>query len=98
LIEAARINPEKVALLRSAADVVSTPAGLVDSVRSALSAPERLSGARRQVASEMFHDPGTATVRAVALVQELLGPSAAIDERSQNVQRVGEVSHTRFSQ
>ena len=72
LTEAARINPEKVALLRSAATVVTSVDTLVAAAHDAIRAPERLSGNRRRVASAMFFEPGSATDRAVALVQEML--------------------------
>ena len=72
LAAAARINPEKIELLRSAATVVRSPAELVPVVREELSRPARLSRGRHRVATEMFHAPGTATDRAVALVCELL--------------------------
>jgi hypothetical protein len=72
LVEAARINPEKVALLRSAATAVRTVEELAAAARGELVRPERLSAARRRVASEMFFEPGTATSRAVAVVRELI--------------------------
>ena len=72
LTEAARINPEKVALLRSAATVVTSVDILLAAAHDAIRAPERLSGNRRRVASAMFFEPGSATDRAVALVQEML--------------------------
>ena len=72
LTEAARINPEKVALLRSAATVVTSVDTLLAAAHDAIRAPERLSGNRRRVASAMFFEPGSATDRAVALVQEML--------------------------
>lgn len=72
LAEAARINPQKVELLRSAATVVRDATELVRGVSRELAAPARLSVRRRQVASELFHDPGRATGRALALVEELL--------------------------
>ncbi len=76
LVEAARINPEKVALLRSASTVVTTLSELVAAARSELDAPGRLSNERKMVAGEMFHEPGTATSRAVDLVHELISGSA----------------------
>ena len=82
LAAAARINPEKLELLRSAALVVKTTGELVQAVREELATPARLARARRRVARDMFHAPGTATDRAVALVCELLDrqPSrAAVD-------------------
>ena len=82
LAGAARINPEKIALLRSAATVVHSTTGLIGTVRGELTRPSRLSPQRQRVAAEMFHAPGSATDRAVALVCELLDrrPSpAAVD-------------------
>jgi hypothetical protein len=72
LAAAARINPEKIELLRSAAPVVTTTGALVQAVREELTTPARLSQRRQRVARDMFHAPGTATDRAVALVCELL--------------------------
>jgi hypothetical protein len=72
----ARINPEKVQLLRGAATVVDSPIQLANAARAALAAPERLSGERRRVARQMFHDPGGATDRAVAVAYELMEMSA----------------------
>lgn len=72
LVEAARINPEKVALLRSAATVVAGAGALPAAVRAELADPARQSDQRRQVASQMFHDAGRATERAVSLVRDLL--------------------------
>ena len=69
---AARINPEKVSLLRSAATVVGSVQELGGAVNEELRRPERLASRRRRVAGEMFHDPGRATERAVALACELL--------------------------
>jgi glycosyltransferase involved in cell wall biosynthesis len=83
LIEKARVSPDKVALLRSAAEVV--PAGdAAGGVWRGLSDPSRLSDRRRQIAAELFYDPGGATARAVQCVYSMLGlcaldalPSAA---------------------
>jgi CDP-Glycerol:Poly(glycerophosphate) glycerophosphotransferase len=72
LVEAARINPDKVALLRSAATVVSSTGQLADAIRDALAAPDRRSTERRRAAKEVFFHPGTATERALRLVYELL--------------------------
>lgn len=80
LPRAARINPEKVALLRRAAEVVRTPAELTAAVLEALRHPARRSDDRGRVASEMFFEPGRATARAVALAYELLGRSACAAE------------------
>jgi hypothetical protein len=72
LIEAARINPAKVALLRSAAAVVRSERDLAEAVRRALAAPLAQSDERRRAAAEVFHRPGGATGRALRLVYELL--------------------------
>lgn len=77
LTEAARINPEKVALLRSASTVVSTIDQLVDAAENALVRPSQLSAARRRVADEMFFEPGSATARAVDLIRDMLLPHVA---------------------
>ncbi|MEO8078753.1 MAG: CDP-glycerol glycerophosphotransferase family protein [Acidobacteriota bacterium] len=73
LAEAARINPEKLTLLRSAASVVRDCEAIGDAARVELNAPGRLSPERRRVAGEMFYEPGTATDRAVAIIRKLLG-------------------------
>ena len=76
LARAARINPEKIQLLRSAADVAGTPEAAGKALRQALADPGRLSETRRRIARELFHEPGTATARAVQLVRSVLGLSA----------------------
>ena len=75
LARAARVNPEKVALLRSAATVASSAAEVVRAAMTEMSNPERLSAARRQVARDMFFEAGGATARAAALIRGLLTPS-----------------------
>ena len=77
LIAAARINPEKAALLRSVASVAATPDRVAELAASALAHPSLLSAARRNVARALFHEPGTATDRAVALLRGLLRGAAA---------------------
>ncbi|HWK12489.1 MAG TPA: CDP-glycerol glycerophosphotransferase family protein [Vicinamibacterales bacterium] len=73
LAHEARINPEKIALLRSAATVVRNVDELVHAAAAEVAAPARLSAIRRRVAADLFYQPGTATDRAVALARELLG-------------------------
>jgi hypothetical protein len=72
LTRVARISSDKVTLLRNAADLVASPAALVNAVRAALAAPQQRSRARQDVAELMFHQPGTATFRAMQLIYELL--------------------------
>jgi hypothetical protein len=72
LARVARINPEKVALLRSASDVVRTVEELSTTVTDVLRNPSRRSADRRRVASDMFYAPGGATTRALEMIYELL--------------------------
>ena len=76
LAAAARINPEKIQLLRSAASVVRSVTELSAVLRGPHDSPA-LSDRRRAVAEAMFHDPGRATDRAVALARELLDVAAS---------------------
>jgi hypothetical protein len=76
LPDAARINPEKIALLRSAATVVRTTDQLAGAAIRALENPVHLSAARRMVAGALFFDPGRATERAVELLRALVQPGA----------------------
>jgi glycosyltransferase involved in cell wall biosynthesis len=72
LIDHARINPEKVALLQSAARVVHDIGEVHEAVRDELRRPERLSPIRRQLARDLFHGAGTATDRVMEVLYELL--------------------------
>ena len=72
LTETARINPKKVALLRSAAAVVGDATALADAVREALASPGSRSEQRLRAAGEVFYLPGGATARALRLVYELI--------------------------
>jgi CDP-Glycerol:Poly(glycerophosphate) glycerophosphotransferase len=72
LVEVARINPERVRELRSAARVVLGVDGLRQAARDARERPHELSAARQRLAAAMFFEPGTATARAIAVAYELL--------------------------
>jgi hypothetical protein len=72
LARVARINPEKIALLRSAARVVRSAGEVGPAALEEMVQPEYLGDARRAIAREMFHEPGTATERALAMVYDLL--------------------------
>jgi CDP-glycerol:poly(glycerophosphate) glycerophosphotransferase/glycosyl transferase family 2 len=72
LIRNARINPDKVSVLRSASYVVRASADVVAAVRRGLAAPRELSDPRRRVARELFYCPGGATDRAVRCIYEVL--------------------------
>jgi hypothetical protein len=82
LAAAARINPEKVQLLRSTADVVRTPPELAGAVRRALARPAEASTRRRTAASNAFFKPGTATRRALDIIYALLELPARVDARA----------------
>jgi len=91
LIEHARINPEKVRQLRSAAEVVRTPEHVVRSVLRALQQPGTLSAERARVATALFYKPGTATDRALAQLYRILDlaiPSREPFESAVNRERV----------
>lgn len=77
LTEIARINPEKVALLRSAAAVVRDVDSLAVAIPAALADPFALSEARRRAAGEVFYLPGGATDRALQVIYELLALAPA---------------------
>jgi hypothetical protein len=72
LVEAARINPERVRELRRAARVVGDVPALRQAVREARDRADGLSAERRHLASTMFFEPGGATRRAVATAYDLL--------------------------
>lgn len=92
LKEAARIDADKWALLRSMADVVDSPPALRAAVEDALAAPGRLREARRQ-AHALFAHAGSATARALDAVYELLdlappmSQSLSLPRRSINTER-----------
>ena len=77
LARAARINPEKVELLRSAATVAASPDETARAAARELADPQRLSAVRRRIAADLFHEPGGATARAVALLTTLLPATGA---------------------
>jgi hypothetical protein len=72
LARAARINPDKIALLGSAARVVRRTTDVALAVEIELEQPERLSAARQRAANEVFYRPGGATARALDLIYEML--------------------------
>lgn len=72
LVRVARINPEKVAFLRSAADIVTAADQLPRVLEAVLRHPGARAEARRRVASQIFHAPGGATERALRLLYSAL--------------------------
>ncbi|MGE3512366.1 MAG: CDP-glycerol glycerophosphotransferase family protein [Vicinamibacterales bacterium] len=73
LVEHARINPQKIALMRSAADTVEAVDQLPRALDAAGAEPWRRTEQRRAVAAELFFDPGGASARAAAVVYDVLG-------------------------
>lgn len=71
LTETARISPDKVALLRRAAYVVSDVRSLPRVLHAAALSPPAQSRERRRIADAMFFELGGATARAVSLIEEL---------------------------
>ena len=91
LPRAARINPETVQLLRSAADGVRWPGEAARTAGVALAAAAHLPAPRRRIARELFYEPGTATARAVDLLRTVLRPGATAS-RASVLSESGEVS------
>jgi hypothetical protein len=84
----ARINPEKIKTLRSAARVVFSASEIGAAAVDALAHPDRHRDARRAIARDLFYRAGTATPRAMALVYDLLelrAPGAREERRSAEV-------------
>ena len=76
LARVARVNADKIALLRSAAAVATTPADVSRLASEALARPGGPSNVRRRIAGALFHDAGRGSERAVQVLRELLRPSA----------------------
>ena len=82
LIERARINPAKVDLLRSAADVVASPDAIAPSLERALLNPAAHSSRRREIAEELFYCPGGASERAATCIYQLLSLPALAEQQA----------------
>jgi hypothetical protein len=78
LIRRAQINPRKVSLMRSAAEVARRADQVPMLVERQLAEPTRHSAERRAIARELFHDAGRATDRAVSAIYELLELEAPV--------------------
>jgi glycosyltransferase involved in cell wall biosynthesis len=73
LLKHGRVNPQKAALLQSAAHVIRSADDIADTVSRALADPATHRETRRRIASDLFYRPGTATARAVECIYQLLG-------------------------
>jgi len=72
LLEQANVNPEYVELLSDASLTVRTAAETIRAVEECLANPGDRSQARREVATELFHSPGNATLLAMKELYDLL--------------------------
>ena len=72
LIKSTNANPEYVELLQSVATSAADTPGVIRAVESSLADPRRLSAARTAVAAEMFYRPGTATLRALKELYDVM--------------------------
>jgi CDP-glycerol glycerophosphotransferase (TagB/SpsB family) len=72
LLVAARVDPHKAQLLKSAADVVATMTDLDETIERALRDSGHRAAKRREAVNEVFYDPGRATARALDLCYGLI--------------------------
>ena len=82
LIARTNVNPEYVELLASASTNIRSADQLQPAVESSLRQPNRQSQARKAVAEELFYQPGTATLRAVKNLYEVLELDPPGEDRS----------------
>jgi hypothetical protein len=79
LVEQAAISADKLQRMRAATRLAHDASDAVAAVIDELEHPEARSAARRRTAAELFHEPGTATDRAIALIYELIELPLAVD-------------------
>jgi CDP-glycerol glycerophosphotransferase (TagB/SpsB family) len=72
LARVARINPERIAELRSAARVVADASSVGRVANDEMEHPARLHAERQAAAQPLFHEPGAATERALGLLYSVL--------------------------
>jgi GT2 family glycosyltransferase len=77
LIASAQIHRDYVALLSDVSEAAVDASSAVRAVERALADPIVRSTTRREVAADLFHDPGNATARCVAALYEALELAAA---------------------
>jgi GT2 family glycosyltransferase len=82
LIASAQIHRDYVALLSDVSESAVNAASAVRAVERGLADPIVRSTTRREVAAELFHDPGNATERCVAALYEAIGLTAAKEPAS----------------
>lgn len=79
LLEKTDIEPVYVQLMSDAATSVNNVDELVAAVEDSFANPRQLSESRRAVAGEMFYKPGTATVRAIAEMYDVIELSQKLE-------------------
>jgi hypothetical protein len=72
LLEKTDIEPSYVQLMTEASISVLDVEQLVAAVEEGFANPRQKSGSRREVAGEMFYQPGGATARAIAEMYEVI--------------------------
>jgi hypothetical protein len=72
LLEQAHVHRDYVHLLADVSANVRDADGAVSAVERALAVPDERSSARRAVAADLFHEPGTATARCAAALYEVI--------------------------
>jgi CDP-glycerol glycerophosphotransferase (TagB/SpsB family) len=80
LLVKAGISADKVHRLRAAADVARDACEMVRAIVQGLGNPNRFSAERRRTASELFHQPGTATTRALDMIYQMIDLPAPADQ------------------
>jgi hypothetical protein len=72
LLQSSNTNEDYVRLLSEAAQSVEGPRAALDAVERGLADPTARSRSRREVAAELFYQPGTATARAVSEMYDVM--------------------------
>ena len=78
LLRNSNVNEEYVRLLTDAARSATDLAGVLKAVEDGLADPAAGSGSRREVARDLFHQPGSATARAAAELYEAMELAPAV--------------------
>jgi hypothetical protein len=91
LIRTSNINDEYVSLMIDASTSADSAPDVVSAVERSLADPSSGSPSRRAVSAELFHEPGTATARAVAELYDVmeLSPLAQPSARVGEAEMVG---------
>ena len=77
LLQLANVHPDYADLLGSVADSTRTLEQTLAAVEKGLANPRALSATRRDVAADLFYQPGTATARTAAYLYEAMALEGA---------------------